>query len=214
MDEDTFGQSRFAVVMRGYNRDQVDAFLEACEQWAHDARARIEGTDVRLAEANRRAEALKVKLAELEGRAEAGPRPSLVSLTERTEQMLGMVREAGDELRANVEAEALDDKEEVKREAAEMSQAARATAKEIAAEAQREHASVAPSIQDVRQEVDRCLEEGRETATERADAVRQRSRGAIKEVQRELVRLEEERRAAVEDLRGLQESLEALVHVT
>jgi DivIVA domain-containing protein len=214
MDEDTFGQSRFAVVMRGYNRDQVDAFLEACEQWAQDARSRIEGTDARLAEANRRAEALKVRLGELESRAEAGPRHSLVSLTERTEEMLGMVREAGNELQANIEAEALEDKEEVKREAAQMSEAGRAKAKQITAEAQREHASVAPSVQDVRQEADRCLEEGKATATERADAVRQRSRGAMQEVQRELVRLEDERRAAVEDLRGLQESLEALVHVS
>jgi DivIVA domain-containing protein len=214
MDEGTFGQSRFTAVMRGYNRDQVDAFLEACEHWVHDARARIEGTDARLAEANRRAEALKVKLAELESRADAGPRPSLVSLTERTEQMLGMVREAGAELQANTEAEAIDDKEEVRRESAQLSQAARAKAKQITAAARREHASVAPSVQDVRQEADRCLEEGQAAAADRADAVQQRAQGAMKEVQRELVRLEDERRAAVEDLRGLRESLEALVHVS
>jgi len=41
MREDTFERSRFAVVMRGYDRDQVDAILEACERWAREAQAHM-----------------------------------------------------------------------------------------------------------------------------------------------------------------------------
>ena len=213
MREDTFERSRFAVVMRGYDRDQVDAILEACERWAREAQAHMEATDAKLAEADRQAEGLEARLSELESR-DARPPRSIQALTERAEQMLNMAREAGDELQATVEAEARDDKERAGRAAAELRQGAKAKAEEIAASARRHEEELAPSTREARKQATLCIEEGRVVAAERADAVRQRAEGPIREVQKELSRLEDERKAALDELSGLQSSLDGLVAVS
>jgi DivIVA domain-containing protein len=214
MNEDTFERSRFAVVMRGYDRDQVDAILEACERWAREAQAHMDGTDVRLTETDRRAEALEARLSELESRGGAEPPRSLQTLNERAEQILGMAREAAQELRTGVEAEAKTDQQESERAAAQLRQAAHARAGEIAAAAKRRQRDAAKPTQDARDHAARHIEEGRAMAAERAEAVRQRAEGPIREARQELARLEDERRAALEELTGLQRSLEDLVTVS
>jgi chromosome segregation ATPase len=213
MKEDTFERSRFALVMRGYNRDQVDAILEACERWAREAQAHMDGTDVRLTETDRRAEVLEARVAELENRGDAKP-PSLQTLTERAEQLLGTAREVADELQISVEAEARADKEQSERAAAQLREAAQARAGEIATAAKRHQRDASKPAQEAREEAARSIEEGRAAAAERADAVRQRAEGPIREARRELARLEDERRAALEELSGLQRSLEDLVAVS
>src|SRR5437899_20000 len=168
MNEDTFGRSRFAVVMRGYDRDQVDAILEACERWAREAQAHMDGTEVRLTETDRRAEALEDRLSELESRGDAKPPQSLQTLTERTEQLLGIAREAADELQTGVEAEARADKEQSERAAAQLREAAQARAGEIAAAAKRHQQDAAKPAHEARQLAARHIEEGRAAAVERA----------------------------------------------
>jgi DivIVA domain-containing protein len=213
MNEDTFGQSRFAMVLRGYDRDQVDAILEACERWAREAQVHMDGAEQRLTETVRRAEALEARLSELEDRAEEPPR-SVQLLSDRVEQVLGRAREAADELQTNVEAEARTDKERAETDVAQLQEAARTRADGIAASARQSHKQVAPSTQAVRQETERHLEEGRAEAAERASAVWQRAEGPISEARRELARLEDERQAALEELAGLQRSLDGLVQVS
>ena len=213
MNEDTFGRSRFAVVMRGYDRDQVDAILEACERWAREAQAHMEGTDAKVNETDRRAEKLEARLAELESRGDPQPPRSLRTLSERAEQLLNMAREAADELQTSVEVEARTDKEQSERAAAELKQTAQARAREITTSARRHQEQAAPVTQDTREQAARCIEEGRAAAAAHADAIRQRAEGPIRDVQRELARLEEERKAALEELAGLQQSLDDLVAV-
>ncbi len=212
MNEDTFERSRFAVVMRGYDRDQVDSILEACERWAREAQAHMDGTDDKLTEADRRAAALEDRLAELEDRAGEAPQ-SVQSLTARVQQMLDLAHEAADELRSAVQDEARTDKELAERDIARLRQAARTRADEIATAARRRLEQATPSTQAVRRQAEQHIEEGRARAAERARAIWQRAEGPISEAQRELVRLEDERQAALEELSGLQRSLEDLVQV-
>lgn len=212
MNEDTFERSRFAVVMRGYDRDQVDSILEACERWAREAQAHMDGTDDKLTEADRRAAALEDRLSELEDRAGEAPQ-SVQSLTARVQQMLDLAHEAADELRSAVQDEARTDKELAERDIARLRQAARTRADEIATAARRRLEQATPSTQAVRRQAEQHIEEGRARAAERARAIWQRAEGPISEAQRELVRLEDERQAALEELSGLQRSLEDLVQV-
>jgi DivIVA domain-containing protein len=214
MNEDTFERSRFAVVMRGYDRDQVDAMLEACERWAREAQAHMDGTEVRLTETDRRAQDLEDRLSELESRSDAKPPRSLQTLTARVEELLGIAREAADDLQTSVEAEARADKEQSERAAAQLREAAQTRAGEIAAAAKRHQQHAAKPAREARELAARHIEEGRAAAVERADAVRQRAEGPIREARRELARLEDERQAALEDLSGLQRSLEDLVAVS
>jgi DivIVA domain-containing protein len=214
MNEDTFERSRFAVVMRGYDRDQVDAMLEACERWAREAQAHMDGTEVRLTETDRRAQDLEDRLSELESRSDAKPPRSLQTLTARVEELLGIAREAADDLQTSVEAEARADKEQSERAAAQLREAAQTRAGEIAAAAKRHQQDAAKPAREARELAARHIEEGRAAAVERADAVRQRAEGPIREARRELARLEDERQAALEDLSGLQRSLEDLVAVS
>jgi DivIVA domain-containing protein len=214
MSEETFERSRFAVVMRGYDRHQVDAILEACERWARQAQAHMDGTDGRLSESDRRAEALEGRLAELEERGSPQLPRSLQVLSERAEDLLGRAREAAEELQTNTEAEACDDKERTQRAAVQLRQEAKTEAGKIATSARRRQEEVTPSTQSARQQAARCIEEGRVTAAERADAVRQRTEGPLRNARRELARLEQERQAALEELAALQQSLEDLVGVS
>jgi len=124
-----------------------------------------------------------------------------------------MAREAADELQTSVEAEARTDKEQSERAAAELKQTAQARAREITTSARRHQEQAAPVTQDTREQAARCIEEGRAAAAAHADAIRQRAEGPIRDVQRELARLEEERKAALEELAGLQQSLDDLVAV-
>jgi DivIVA domain-containing protein len=213
MNVDTFERSRFAVVMRGYDRDQVDAILEACERWAREAQTHMDGAEERLSDTDRRAEALEARLSELGPRAGERPR-SVRLLTDRVEQLLGRARDAADELQTTVEAEARTDKERAECEVAQVKQAARTKADEIAALAGRRLEEVTPSTQAVRRQAERHIEEGRAEAAERARAVWQRAEGPISEARRELARLEDERQAALEELSGLRRSLNDLVQVS
>jgi DivIVA domain-containing protein len=214
MEQDPFERSRFAVVMRGYDRDQVDAIMEACERWAREAQAHMDGTESRLTETERKAEALEARLADLDSRGHPQLPRSLQVLSERTEHLLGLAQEAAEELQTTVEAEARNDKERSERAAAALRQEAQARAGNIAAASRRHQEEVVPSTEATRQQAARCIEEGRATAAERADAVRQRAEGPLRGVHQELARLEEEREAALEELSGLRRSLEDLVTVS
>ncbi|HEX4539344.1 MAG TPA: hypothetical protein VH112_03800 [Acidimicrobiales bacterium] len=213
MNESTFERSRFAVVMRGYDRGQVDAIMEACERWAGEAQAHMDGAQEKLAEADRRAAALEGRLSELEDRSGEPPR-SVQVLTERADTVLGRAWEAADELRTTVQAEARADKEGAERDATQLRQAARTKADEIAAEARRHQEKATPSTQAVRRQAERHIEEGRAEAAERARAVWQRAEGPISEVRRELARLEDQQQATLEELAGLRRSLDGLVQVS
>jgi DivIVA domain-containing protein len=213
MNEDTFERSRFAVVMRGYDRDQVDAILESCERWAREAQVHMAGAEEKLTETDRRAQALEARLSELEDRRAEPPR-SVQLLTERVEQVLGLAWEAADELQASVQAEAGTDKERAERDATQLRQVARTKADEIAASARRRQEQTAPSTEAVRRQAEQHIEEGRAEAAERARAVWERAEGPISEARRELARLEDEQQAALEELSGLQRSLDGLVQVS
>ena len=63
MTENAAERPRFAVVVRGYDRTQVEAYLAEYERWAGQAQAQIEASDAKAATAGRRVQGLETKLA-------------------------------------------------------------------------------------------------------------------------------------------------------
>src|SRR5436309_13845419 len=102
MTEHAAERPRFAIVMRGYDRDQVDAYLAEYERWAGDAQSHIEAGESRLAAAARRVHSLEAKGADLGERPGDTRPPSVRSLAERPERSLRRAWEAGQERRSNV----------------------------------------------------------------------------------------------------------------
>ena len=213
MSDHPLERSRFAMVMRGYDRNEVDAVLADYEHWADDAQVHMEQAEVRFREAGRRADALEARVGELQERADA-PTPAYArSLEERADKLLETTRQAASQLRADVEAEARAERDEALRAATELTRAAEARAAEIREAARREERQAAPS-EDTRREAARRLEEGRAAAEQRSRAVWEEAQGSIRQAQLELERLDKRRQIAIEELARLQGSLEDLVRVS
>src|SRR5437763_1675326 len=132
MTEHAAERPRFAIVMRGYDRDQVDAYLAEYERWASDAQSHIEAGEARLAAAARRVHSLESKVADLEERSGDTLPPSVRSLGERAEQILRDAWEAAQELRSNIVSEAEEEKDKARHASDELVAAAEGQAAEIA----------------------------------------------------------------------------------
>src|SRR6266576_350814 len=174
MTEQAAERPRFAIVMRGYDRDQVDAYLAEYERWAGDAQSHIEAGEARLAAAARRVHSLESKVADLEERSGDTLPPSVRSLGERAEQILRDAWDAAQELRSNIVSEAEEEREK-----------ARHASDELVASA-----------------------EGQAAAEERAQAVWDDAQVQLSEARKDLDRLEEQRRATLDELARLRELLE------
>jgi hypothetical protein len=133
----------FAMALRGYDRLQVDDYLERQQRWAADV-------ELRLADAERRAEAgetaartLRARVAELEAKEREdaeGPPRSIQALGDRVGHILQTAWDAGEEVREEVVSSARAEAAEIERQAAERDaesgtaiERARAQASDIAA---------------------------------------------------------------------------------
>src|SRR4030081_3910280 len=139
MTENAAERPRFAVVVRGYDRTQVEAYLAEYERWAGQAQSQIEASDARAATAGRRVNGLETKLGELAQRLGGGPQPSVRWFGDRADQIIREAWEASQELRGRVTAEV--------------------------EEAQRDRGEAAHTLEEARQGADQLLEE----ASRRAD---------------------------------------------
>jgi hypothetical protein len=112
----------FAMALRGYDRLQVDDYLERQQRWAAEV-------EVRLADAEQRADAseaaaakLRSRLSELEAKqieeAEGPPR-SITALGDRVGHILQTAWDAGEEVREEVVSAARSEAAEIERRAAE-----------------------------------------------------------------------------------------------
>jgi chromosome segregation ATPase len=211
MTEHAAERPRFAIVMRGYDRDQVDAYLAEYERWAGDAQSHIEAGEARLASAARRVHSLESKVTDLEERSGDTLPPSVRSLGERAEQILRDAWDAAQELRSNIVSEAEEEKEKARHSADELVAAAEGQAAEIAETARHQREEAGQELELARQQVEQLIKEAEEAAEERAQAVWDEAQVQLAEARRELEHLEDQRRATLGELARLRELLEGVI---
>jgi chromosome segregation ATPase len=211
MTEQAAERPRFAIVMRGYDRDQVDAYLAEYERWAGDAQSHIEAGEARLAAAARRVHSLESKVADLEERSGDSLPPSVRSLGERAEQILRDAWDAAQELRGNIVSEAEEEREKARHASDELVAAAEGQAAEIAEDARHQREEAGQEVDRARKQVEQFIKEAEEAAEERARAVWDEAQVQLSEARKELDRLEEQRRATLGELARLRELLEGVI---
>jgi chromosome segregation ATPase len=211
MTEHAAERPRFAIVMRGYDRDQVDAYLAEYERWAGDAQSHIEAGEARLAAAARRVHSLESKVADLEERSGDTLPPSVRSLGERAEQILRDAWEAAQELRSNIVSEAEEEKEKARHASDELVAAAEGQAAEIAETARHQRDEAGREVERARAQVEHFIKEAEEAAEERARAVWDEAQVQLAEARKELEHLEDQRRATLGELARLRELLEGVI---
>lgn len=211
MTEQAAERPRFAIVMRGYDRDQVDAYLAEYERWAGDAQSHIEAGEARLAAAARRVHSLESKVADLEERSGDSLPPSVRSLGERAEQILRDAWDAAQELRSNIVSEAEEEREKARQASDELVASAEGQAAEIAEEARHQRDEAGQEVERARKQVEQFIKEAEEAAEQRAEAVWDEAQVQLSEARKELERLEEQRRATLAELARLRELLEGVI---
>jgi chromosome segregation ATPase len=211
MTEHAAERPRFAIVMRGYDRDQVDAYLAEYERWASDAQSHIEAGEARLTAGARRVQSLEAKVADLEERSGDTLPPSVRSLGERAEQILRDAWEAAQELRSNIMSEADAEKEKARQASEDVVAAAEKQAAEVAEHARNQRDEAAQEVEEARRRVERLIKEAEEEAEAKARAIWDEAQVQLKEARKELTRLEDQRRATLDELTRLRELLESVI---
>jgi cell division septum initiation protein DivIVA len=115
---------QFAVVLRGYDRHQVDDYLSQLGTYVAQLRED-------LAQALAREEATGLELSQVRAELERG-RPSFDALGERVSQLLGLAETEADQLRASARSDAEETRASAERDAAQVRSDARRDADELA----------------------------------------------------------------------------------
>jgi DivIVA domain-containing protein len=126
--------THFDLVLRGYERHQVDGHLDRVAALVEQLRAE-------LAESTRRESSATTELARVRGELERG-RPSFDALGERVSQMLGLAESEATQLRADAQHDAKALRHAAGREAADLRSDARREAEELGAAARGEVAEL------------------------------------------------------------------------
>ena len=108
---------QFAVVLRGYDRHQVDDYLSQLGTYVAQLRED-------LAQALAREEATGLELSQVRAELERG-RPSFDALGERVSQLLGLAETEADQLRASARSDAEETRASAERDADELAESTR-----------------------------------------------------------------------------------------
>lgn len=128
---DRIASPEFAVVVRGYDRAQVDEYLGELLAWLSEAERRILATDEANESLRREVVQLRAAAASLEERAGVPGPQSLSAFSERMEEVMQSAVAAAEELRAQAEREANERRDAVAGEVERMIERAKAEAREI-----------------------------------------------------------------------------------
>jgi DNA anti-recombination protein RmuC len=161
----------FAMALRGYDRLQVDDYLERQQRWAADVELRLSDAEHRAEAGEAAAAALRARLAELEAKQEEdadGPPRSIAALGDRVGRILQTAWDAGEEVRDEVVSSARAEALEVERRAAERDAEATAALDRARVQAGEILAAAEQSRHEAEAEAARIREEAEGTARVRA----------------------------------------------
>ena len=128
----------FAVTVRGYDRAQVDDYVDALREWLANAGARMEAAEGEAAHLREQVLLLRTRLAQLDQQTSETPPRTIVALGDRITRILQLAEEGALAVQADAEAEASAIVGRARQEAEELSRVVRA--KQTEAEALIAHA--------------------------------------------------------------------------
>jgi cell division septum initiation protein DivIVA len=140
----------FAVVVRGYDRAQVEAYFGRTLERLADADNRVATVERERDQLAREVDDLRASVASLEERVELPVPQSMSEFGDRMGQLMEHALEAARELRAQAEREARERRETVAREAEELVDGARAEAERIVERARAGERAMEEGIADLR----------------------------------------------------------------
>ncbi len=206
----------FAMALRGYDRFQVDDYLERQQRWAAEVVVRLGDAEHRAEAGEAAAATLQSRLTELEAKQEQdadGPPRSIAALGDRVGRILQTAWDAGEEVREEVIAAARAEAADIERRASERE--AEATA--ALDRAREQSRSIVAAAEDARQEAEaeaaRTREEAEGLARARAaelladaEATSERVRNdAVASAERTIEAAERRRNELEEVIAGLME---------
>lgn len=192
---DEIAEHQFLIALRGYDRDEVSAFLD-------EVAAQVRTLQQRIAELETQREAAAEETQEAPAQ-EAPPadrRASFRELGEETTRILEAAEEAAEQMRNRADEEARTLLEEARREAAEARESAQQESSSILEEARSKAEQERERASDTATQV---LEEARSSARETLDTANAKHR-EIAETVREL---DELRERLIDDLRNVSETI-------
>ena len=224
--DETAAVPEFAIVLRGYDRIQVDSYLEQLRAWIERERIRFETTKQHYATAYREVNRLRDRVAELERVVEDRATPSFETLGVEVAQMFRKAGETAEELRRQGRKEADAVLAEAQANAAALVRTAEERAAEITREAERDRDEAESLLARLRTEADAVGDEIRaqaeaEAATVLADAhdrsavlvsdAEQAVENGRREAERVVAEAEETRRATVLRMEAQRSEVEAQI---
>jgi hypothetical protein len=210
----------FAMALRGYDRLQVDDYLERQQRWAAEVVNRLGDAEHRAESSEAAAESLRSRLVELEAKEEEdadGPPRSIAALGDRVGRILQTAWDAGEEVREEVVSSARAEASAIERRTAER-EAAAATAldrahdeaREIIAAAEARRADADADSARVREEAEGIARARAAELVSEAEAIAERVRNDASAAAERTIESGERRRAELEEvIAGLQQRRDA-----
>lgn len=224
---------QFAHSVRGYDRFQVDEYIERLNEWAAGAHARAAEAERLAQHREREVLALQARVRDLEAERPQVPEQAIKAAAERAADAVGQALRQADQLRRRAAEEAERRLDDAARQATDIIETARASieglteeslrerqegrarvdaliagAEEKAAEIMRRASAEAEAMMlDARARVSEAIADGQAEA----DLARQRSAEEHRQLEESLQRLQVERSQIVGDLGRLRGAIQALI---
>ena len=97
---------QFAVTVRGYDRAQVDDYVDTLRNWHGNATARMQAAETEAAQLREQVVRLRQRVADLEQQTGQEPPRTITALGDRVTRILQLAEEAAAETRSEAESEA------------------------------------------------------------------------------------------------------------
>jgi DivIVA domain-containing protein len=180
-------EAAFAVTVRGYDRAQVDEYVDTLREWLDNATVRMEAAESERGRLTEQVMLLRTRITQLERQLNDTPPRSIAALGDRVGQILRLAEEGAVNVQADAEAEAVAILGKARQDAADVVGEAQARCAEMetfTADARRQAADTFDQAEARSAEAaSRLLAEAETRAVEReADAV-QRARALIVEAE-------------------------------
>jgi hypothetical protein len=210
----------FAMALRGYDRLQVDDYLERQQRWAAEVVNRLGDAEHRAEAGEAAASSLRSRLSELEAKQAEdadGPPRSIAALGDRVGRILQTAWDAGEEVRDEVVSAARSEAAAIERRAAEREAAAaaaldraRGEAEEIVAAAETRRVEAESEAARVREEAEGIARARAAELVSEAEATAERVRNdAAANAERTIESAERRRDELEEVIAGLQQRRDA-----